>query len=133
MPRNVIFGVALASIPTTIFAQNTPTPAPSVIVKTYCVSCHSGQAPAGRLSPVWATRPACQRRLKIPHFAGRKFPSPGRVVVYSFGWWNQNDFQPVKRRRALVETNLPRNSWSQTHQDDETRSEVRNGLAPGFE
>jgi hypothetical protein len=27
----------------------------------------------------------CQRRLKIPHFAGRKFPSPRRVVVYSFG------------------------------------------------
>jgi hypothetical protein len=27
----------------------------------------------------------CQRRLKIPHFAGRKFPSPREVVVYSFG------------------------------------------------
>jgi hypothetical protein len=27
----------------------------------------------------------CQRQLKIPHFAGRKFPSPGWVVVYSFG------------------------------------------------
>lgn len=50
MPRSVIFGIALASIPTTIFAQNTPTPAPSAIVKTYCVSCHSGQAPGGRLS-----------------------------------------------------------------------------------
>ena len=50
MPRNVIFGIVLASIPATIFAQNTPTPAPSAIVTTYCVSCHSGQAPAGRLS-----------------------------------------------------------------------------------
>ena len=50
MPRNLIFGIALASIPTTILAQNTPTPAPSAIVKTYCVSCHSGQAPSGRLS-----------------------------------------------------------------------------------
>jgi cytochrome c peroxidase len=28
---------------------------------------------------------SCQRRLKIPHIAGRKFPSPRRVVVYSFG------------------------------------------------
>jgi hypothetical protein len=50
MPRTLIFAIVLASIPTTIRAQNTPTPAPSAIVKTYCVSCHSGQAPAGRLS-----------------------------------------------------------------------------------
>lgn len=49
MPRNFI-AIALASIPTTIFAQNTPAPAPSAIVKTYCVSCHSGQKPAGRLA-----------------------------------------------------------------------------------
>jgi hypothetical protein len=34
MPRNLIFGIALASIPTTILAQNIPTPAPSAIVKT---------------------------------------------------------------------------------------------------
>src|SRR5205807_8523616 len=34
----------------TILAQNTPTPAPSAVVKTYCVSCRSGQAPGGRLS-----------------------------------------------------------------------------------
>jgi hypothetical protein len=69
--------------------------------------------------------------LKIPHFAGRKFPSPGWVVVYSFGWWNQNDFEPVKRRRALVATNLPRNSWPQTHQDDEARGGAHDGPAPG--
>src|SRR6185503_17869765 len=50
MPRNLIFGIALASIPTSILAQNTPIPAPSAIVKTYCVSCHSGQVPGGRLS-----------------------------------------------------------------------------------
>ena len=50
MPRTLIFAIVLASIPTMIRAQNTPTPAPSAIVKTYCVSCHSGQAPAGRLS-----------------------------------------------------------------------------------
>jgi hypothetical protein len=50
MPRNLIFGIALASIPATILAQNTPAPAPSAFVQTYCVSCHSGQAPAGRLS-----------------------------------------------------------------------------------
>jgi len=28
----------------------------------------------------------CQYRLKIPHYSGRKFPSPREVVVYSFGW-----------------------------------------------
>ena len=50
MPRTLVFGIVLASIPTTIRAQDTPTPAPLAIVKTYCVSCHSGQAPAGRLS-----------------------------------------------------------------------------------
>jgi Protein of unknown function (DUF1592)/Protein of unknown function (DUF1588)/Protein of unknown function (DUF1585) len=50
MPRNLILGIALASIPTTILAQNTRTPAPSAIIKTYCVSCHSGQTPEGRLS-----------------------------------------------------------------------------------
>ena len=50
MPRTLVFGIVLASIPTTIRAQDTSTPAPLAIVKTYCVSCHSGQAPAGRLS-----------------------------------------------------------------------------------
>ena len=50
MPRTLVFGIVLASIPTTIRAQDTPTPAPLAIVKTYCVPCHSGQAPAGRLS-----------------------------------------------------------------------------------
>ncbi len=50
MPRTLIFAMVLASIPTMIRAQNTPIPAPSAIVKTYCISCHSGQAPAGRLS-----------------------------------------------------------------------------------
>ena len=50
MPRTLIFAIVLASIPTVIRAQNTPTPAPSAMVKTYCVSCHSGQAPAGRVS-----------------------------------------------------------------------------------
>ena len=28
----------------------------------------------------------CQYQLKIPHYSGRKFPSPRQVVVYSFGW-----------------------------------------------
>jgi hypothetical protein len=35
------------------------------------------------------------------------------------------------RRRALVETNLPRNNRPQTHQDDEARGAAGNGLAPG--
>ena len=38
--------------------------------------------------------------------------------------------QPVKRRQALQECNLPRNSWLQTHQNDETRGEAERGLAP---
>src|SRR5437660_5770984 len=38
--------------------------------------------------------------------------------------------QPVKRRQALQECNLPRNSWLQTHQDDETRGGAERGLAP---
>jgi Protein of unknown function (DUF1592)/Protein of unknown function (DUF1588)/Protein of unknown function (DUF1585)/Planctomycete cytochrome C len=51
MPRTtLIFAMVLASIPTMIRAQNNPTLAPSAIVKTYCVSCHSGQAPSGRVS-----------------------------------------------------------------------------------
>ena len=50
MPRTLIFAIVLASVPTTIRAQNSPAPAPSAIVKTYCLSCHSGQAPVGRLS-----------------------------------------------------------------------------------
>ena len=39
----------------------------------------------------------------------------------------------VKRRRALVETNLPRNSWPQTHQDDEARGGADDGFAPESE
>ena len=32
-------------------------PPPAIFVKTYCVSCHSGQAPGGRLSlAVWVTQ-----------------------------------------------------------------------------
>jgi hypothetical protein len=33
--------------------------------------------------------------------------------------------QPVKRRRALLESNSPRNSRLQTHQDDAFRGEAR--------
>jgi len=46
--RISIFGIAFASIPAAVTAQNIVTPA--AMIKTYCVSCHSGQAPAGRLS-----------------------------------------------------------------------------------
>ncbi len=60
-------------------------------------------------------RSNCQRRLKIPHFAGRKFPSPRQVVVDCFGRWVQYGFRPVKRRRALLESNPPRNSRPETH------------------
>src|SRR5712691_3222618 len=51
MPRILAFGAALASIPTALLAQNAATPlATSATIKTYCVSCHSGRAPAGGLS-----------------------------------------------------------------------------------
>src|SRR3954451_9564535 len=42
----------------------------------------------------------------------------------------EHRIQPVKRRQALQECNLPRNSWLQTHQDDETRGGAERGLAP---
>jgi len=44
----LIFGIAFASIPAAVTAQNTVTPA--AMTKTYCAPCHSGQAPPGRLS-----------------------------------------------------------------------------------
>ena len=59
---------------------------------------------------VAANAVGCQRQLKIPHFAGRKFPIPWRVVVDGFGCTPDNETQPVKRRRALVATNPLRNS-----------------------
>src|SRR5689334_21507874 len=46
--RILIFGIAFASIPAAVTAQNPVTPA--AMIKTYCASCHSGQAPPGRLS-----------------------------------------------------------------------------------
>src|SRR5262245_56353167 len=47
----VLVGMAFVSIPVALLGQNTAAPpAPSAVVKTYCVSCHSGRAPAGRLA-----------------------------------------------------------------------------------
>ena len=46
--RILVFGIAFASIPAAVTAQNTVTPA--AMTKTYCAPCHSGQAPPGRLS-----------------------------------------------------------------------------------
>jgi hypothetical protein len=71
-----------------------------------------------------ASSAACQVRLKIPHCAGRKFPSPRQVVVYKIGRPVQHSNQPVKRRRAMQECNPPRNSWLQTHQDDGPQGEA---------
>jgi hypothetical protein len=48
----------------------------------------------------------CQRRLKNPHFAGRKFPSPGEVVVYSFSRWVEDGNRLAKRRWALLRNTL---------------------------
>jgi Protein of unknown function (DUF1592)/Protein of unknown function (DUF1588)/Protein of unknown function (DUF1585)/Planctomycete cytochrome C len=49
--RVLIFGIAFTSIPAVLPAQNTVTPvAPASTIKTYCASCHSGQAPPGGLS-----------------------------------------------------------------------------------
>jgi hypothetical protein len=48
-----------------------------------------------------------------------KFPRPVQVLLDCFGWGVQHENQPVKRRRAMLESNPPRNSRWQTHQDDE--------------
>src|SRR6476646_10227887 len=51
MPRLLAVGLALASMSTVLVAQNTATsPAASEVVNTYCLSCHDGRAPAGRIS-----------------------------------------------------------------------------------
>jgi hypothetical protein len=49
------------------------------------------------------------------------------------GWGSpsQNENEPVKRRWTLVETNPPRNSWLETHQDDEARGGAQFGSVPG--
>ncbi|MCC7126666.1 MAG: DUF1592 domain-containing protein [Acidobacteria bacterium] len=41
------FGLALASIPTALLAQNAAAPPPSAVVKMHCASCHSGPVPKG--------------------------------------------------------------------------------------
>src|SRR4051812_4627159 len=49
----LILGIFLtfAWIPAALAAQNTVTPAaPAAVIKTYCASCHSGQAFPGRIS-----------------------------------------------------------------------------------
>src|SRR5262245_35380943 len=51
VPRVLIFGIAFASIPAMLPAQNPVTSAaPASTIKTYCASCHSGQVPPGGLS-----------------------------------------------------------------------------------
>src|SRR5215831_17857511 len=49
--RILIFGIAFASTPAVVTAQNTATTVtPAAMIKTYCASCHSGQAHPGGLS-----------------------------------------------------------------------------------
>jgi uncharacterized protein DUF1592/uncharacterized protein DUF1588/uncharacterized protein DUF1585 len=51
MVRVLAFGMALAAMPTALLAQKGVTqPGPSAVIQTYCVSCHSGRAPASRVS-----------------------------------------------------------------------------------
>ena len=95
----------------------------------HCPICRRGFRSHGSLKN---HMPECQLRLKIPHCTGRKFPSPRQVVVYSFGWRMVHSIQPVKRRRALLESNSPRDSRLQTHQDDGTQGEAEDGLALGL-
>ncbi len=43
MRRLLAFGIAFAAIPTVLPTEKTVSPpAPSAIIKIYCVSCHSG-------------------------------------------------------------------------------------------
>jgi uncharacterized protein DUF1592/uncharacterized protein DUF1588/uncharacterized protein DUF1585 len=49
--RILVVGIALASIPSALFAQNIGNSlAPSAVIGTYCVSCHSGRAREGGFS-----------------------------------------------------------------------------------
>lgn len=51
MPRILAFGIAFASIPAVLLAQTAAAlSAPSAVIKTYCVSCHTGRTAAGGLS-----------------------------------------------------------------------------------
>jgi hypothetical protein len=56
--RILIFAIAFVSIPAAVTAQNTVTP--DTMIKTYCASCHSGQASPGRvpLDQLDANRPS---------------------------------------------------------------------------
>lgn len=59
--RILSFGIAFVSIPAALAAQNTVTPVtPAAMIKMYCASCHSGQAPSGGVSldPLDANRPS---------------------------------------------------------------------------
>ena len=61
MARVLAFGMALAVIPTALLAQKTVTQVgPSATIETYCVSCHGGLAPVGRVSldPLDANQPS---------------------------------------------------------------------------
>jgi len=49
--RVAAVGFAVAVVPAALLAQKAATPpAPSATIKTYCVSCHSGRTPVGRVS-----------------------------------------------------------------------------------
>ena len=60
----------------------------------------------------------------------------GRLSAYTPAGRNSVPYLFVQTSQSgipLVETNLPRNSWLQTHQDDEARGGADDGLAPGSE
>src|SRR4051812_43603058 len=50
MGRSLAFGIAAAAIPVALLGQTVTQPRPSATIQTYCVSCHSGRLPAGRVS-----------------------------------------------------------------------------------
>lgn len=61
MDRILAVAVSLASMTSVLAVQDSAAQqAPSAVIKTYCVSCHSGRAPAGYLllDPLAADRPA---------------------------------------------------------------------------
>src|ERR1700738_3725807 len=65
------------------------------------------------------------------YFADRKFPLPIHSCLTGSAVRVQHGEQPVKRRQAMLESNPPRNSRWQTHQDDEAGDEAGNSFPPG--
>jgi hypothetical protein len=82
----------------------------------------------GNLTPLrgGCKRPAVRSQDSIAN-AAVQF---AQVVFTVLNRWVQYGKRLAKRRRAMLESNPPRNNRPQTHQDDETRGETRKRPRP---